>query len=532
MVTPVHGRSGGPDKGPPQETVLPYRGSKGPSKSSGLAQGTSDLKFLESLQNAPENVLGSLVLTGMLTAKDMRGWAGGYKFKFDSSTSFELCEDSVMDLAANQDISFLTTDEKTFVKRATVQKLGHWQRSARYTSAAFTFIDFVCITMTFFEDYSQASQAIARMHEAYKFTSIAVWFFLLYARNACTEDAIERMKCILESISGEDDLRMVDVAMSHIGFCLSYNLSKCSMFYLYGRGGPGLITTGMFLISTTYLHRETGDVESDTADCSDKRVELVALSAIVLSFITALSWSKAKLLYLFSTQIKSSLDHLNSLFQTNLTKASMDKISDPDFMVDVLSDQDIVHLPDLLGEDCGREFLGKELEVCTNIIAGLINLAPGSSNKYLATFRAPKDKTKTGSYSNRMNESLRKSISKRNPRGTNRTTNETKNENTGWQEEIRKGTKQGKSGSLKNYESNPFNSVRMTFKKRVSHRSALKKRNSTREMKAGNEMDRIQNKLANLIKEDGISKASVEATEADILKRMDGLLSEGKVVGL
>jgi len=96
--------------------------------------------------------------------------------------------------------------------------------SARITSASFTLIDLVCILMTFLQDYSTAPKIISRLNETFKYTSIVVWIFLLYARYVgkrtnfgsflsfsspikisaqiirytFTEDAIERMTWIIE----------------------------------------------------------------------------------------------------------------------------------------------------------------------------------------------------------------------------------------------------------------------------------------------------------------------------------------------
>ena len=522
LATSLWPGSSGGDQGSveiSEEVSLPYREGKDRSRSRDRrgSSGLSDLDFLQSLRNAPENVLGSLILTGMLTAEDVSEWTEEYQFKFDNATTFELCKHGVKDLTADQEVSILTTDEKKLVELSAMKKLKKWKSSARLTSAIFTSIDLICITMTFFEDHSQAPKGMIRMHHVYKFTSVAVWLFLLFARNVYTEDACERMQCILEIISKENDMRMVDVAMSHVGFCLSYNLSKCSVFYLYGRGGPGLITTGMFLFSILYLQQETEETEEmGTAKSSTQSMALVTISAMILSFITALSYSKAKLFNLYSTQSKSSLDHLNSLFQTNLTKASMDKISDPDFMVEVLSDPDFVQLSDLVEEDSGREFLKKELDMCTKTLVGLDHSA-GSLNKYQATFRAPgESKRETRDHSNSMTGSFKKSTNRKygSARGSSAR---------------RKTTvlTQGEEPEMRNQRTKNGHLFRTGIS---SHRSSLKKRNSASTLNGhGNDIDHVQAKLAGLLKEDRESNAEgVAATEADIVKKMNALLSESK----
>jgi len=119
---------------------------------------------------------------------------------------------------------------------------------------------------------------------------------------------------IFQEIIVEKDERMVEVSMSHIGNYLSYNLSICSMVYLYGRGIPGIAITGLYLISSFYSQGANGeDAQLGDGNCvrGQNSMELVTISAMVLSFMTALSWSKAKLLKLYSVQIFSSLDHLN-----------------------------------------------------------------------------------------------------------------------------------------------------------------------------------------------------------------------------
>jgi len=523
-------------------------------------KGLDEVSFSERLEKSPENILSSLVLTGHLNAEDMKKMQ--YRIKFDSSTFFDVHEDQTIDKNSNQKIHFITTDEKKFVEGAVRKKTRRWQHSARLTSAAFTFIDLVCITMTFFEDYSQAPSFVMRVNEVYKYISVVVWLILLYARYAYTEDAIERMTFMLGSIVGENDLRMIDVAMSHVSFSLSHNLSKCSMFYLYGRGGPGLITTGMFLMSILYTQR--GEKDDDSAEgagggegsCEKQSMELVTLSAMVLSFITALSWSKAKLLNLYSNQQKTSLDHLNSIFQTNLTKASMDNISDPDYMVSVLSDPDVVALPDLFDLDLGKEFLKSEMDNCSKAVSRLTSVHSSQTNKYVATFRElagktnhtggssqPKEFSNLNSSRNSKRNSQRNAVKARRKNATlfqgarlttDRNIGEEGIKQLEWQDE---GDEADEDRSISNgflKWLNPYGSgsnkipgkgMKASLRRSLMERSASKKR----AVDNGNDakMDAIKQKLNALLQEDeaAASKNNIN-TEASIAKKMDFLLKE------
>jgi hypothetical protein len=198
----------------------------------------------------------------------------------------------------------------------------------------------------------------------------------------------------------------------------------------------------------------------------------------------------------------------------------MDKISDPDFMVEVLSDPDFVQLSDLVDEDSGREFLKKELDMCTKTLVGLDHSA-GSLNKYQATFRAPgESKRETRDHSNSMTGSFKKSTNRKygSARGSSarrKTTVLTQGE----EPEMR--NQKTKNGHL--------------FRTRISsHRSSLKKRNSASTLNGnGNDIDHVQAKLAGLLKEDRESNAEgVAATETDIVKKMNALLSESEGGGV
>ena len=246
-----------------------------------------------------------------------------------------------------------------------------WQKGCWLTVIAFTFIDAFVILLTIMDDFAHGPIFLQRINLTFKYSSLALLVVLTIGRVTVTRYAVDRMTFALDQISAEKNLRLASVLKDHIDFDLSYYMSICSMVYLYGRGIPGCIINASFFLYMIYEKRNSSQDETefvDAASCHDYGMELATGAAMILSFITALSYSKAKLLGLYKSQTSSSLDHLNSILQTILSRIKMDGITDLQYKASVFSDPNIISLPELDEEDFGLDHLSAEIDNIQRVI--------------------------------------------------------------------------------------------------------------------------------------------------------------------
>ena len=239
------------------------------------------------------------------------------------------------------------------------------------TVIVFTLIDAFVILLTIMDDFAHGPIFLQRINLTFKYSSLALLVVLTIGRVTVTRYAVDRMTFALDQISAEKNLRLASVLKDHIDFDLSYYMSICSMVYLYGRGIPGCIINASFFLYMIYEKRNSSQDETefvDAASCHDYGMELATGAAMILSFITALSYSKAKLLGLYQSQTSSSLDHLNSILQTILSRIKMDGITDLQYKASVFSDPNIISLPDLDEEDFGLDHLSAEIDNIQRVI--------------------------------------------------------------------------------------------------------------------------------------------------------------------
>mmetsp|Transcript_6440 Transcript_6440/g.12322 ORF Transcript_6440/g.12322 Transcript_6440/m.12322 type:complete len:1163 (+) Transcript_6440:244-3732(+) len=343
---------------------------------------------------SPENIIGSVVLSGMLADKDLTDDI----MKEFNENNMKLCRSAVVDNVTHQQVPFLTTNVNSMIEDEIAKTKKSWEFDCWGTVIVFTLVDAFAILLTVLDDFAFGPTVLQRVNMVFKYVSCALLVVLTWARATATSASIARMNSALDQVMYLKNLRLAMVLKSHVNFELSYNMSLCSMVYLYGRGIPGCIINASFFLYMINQKRQASLQESqDGADCAtgseDYGMELATVAAMILSFITALSYSKAKLLNLYSTQMKTSLDHLNSLLQTSLTRMKMDIITDMSYKAAAYSDPQVVDLPDLTEEDNGHGRISSEIDTIQRAVNNDDGFSKEGGNAYDNTIRHTGNKT-------------------------------------------------------------------------------------------------------------------------------------------
>ncbi|GMH79468.1 hypothetical protein TL16_g08156 [Triparma laevis f. inornata] len=334
-------------------TELPYRND---NKTNALKEAQTN----EALEKTPENVLAALCLTGLIKQDDL---TQELTDSFKTEDTMKICKSSILDQVSHQRIPFVTTDVNTTIQKEITSSKNSWEKSSWLTVIVFTLIDAFAILLTIADDFSHGPVFLQRLNLTFKYVSVVLLVVLSVGRVSVTRYAVSRMAFALDQISSQKNLRLASVLQDHIGFDLNFYMSICSMVYLYGRGIPGCIINASFFLFMINEKRQSSQDENelvDAASCHDYGMELATIAAMILSFITALSYSKAKLLGLYHTQ--------SSVLQTVLSRIKMDNITDLHYKASVLSDPTIISLPDLEEPDNGLEHLSAEIDNIQRVI--------------------------------------------------------------------------------------------------------------------------------------------------------------------